>query len=373
MKALVLCIDRDNDYGRKAGVEGPIVGKNNNIDAILSLAENDPEDSDLNVVLSGLKLYKEAKEEYDEAEIATLTGDNSLGVKSDKELIDQLEDVLKNYNADGVILATDGAEDEQIVPLITPKIPIVSTKRVVVKQSQNIESTYYMIYKYFKDALGDPSTARAVIGIPGLILLMFGVATILSAWMQTFEAVSPTLIGLMLTLIGGYAFVKGFELTTKIGSIIPKLHHFLSNEPVKPITYLIGVLIILGGGINSYIRLEQEGLLLQLMGFLNTWNEFFILGLGMFMLGNLLSAYEKQNYHVWRPLLGLLYLPALWSIIKATSLYSLQSIGQDQIFAYIGFAIFWIAVTSYFGLKIRIRLIKLWEGTNGTSQITTRE
>ncbi len=373
MKALVLCIDRDNDYGRKGGLEGPIVGKQNNIDAVLSLAENDPEDSDLNVVLYGLKLYEEAEEEYDEAEIATLTGDNALGIKSDRELMNQLDKVLEYYDADGVVLVTDGAEDEQVTPLVTPKVPIVSTKRVIVKQSQNIESTYYIIYKYLKEALSDPETARAVIGIPGLILLMFGVSTILSVWMKTFEAISPTLIGLVLTLLGAYAFVKGFELADRIGSIIPRTHDLLSREPVKPLTYLIGLLIMLGGGINSYMNLEQIALLLRIMEFLNMWNPFFIVGLGMLALGHLLTYYEKESYHLWRPVLAVLYLPALWAIIKATTQYSMETITQQEIFTYIAFAIFWIAITTYFGLKLRKRLKKVWEGTNGNNQQNTRK
>lgn len=373
MKALVLCIDRDNDYGRKGGLEGPIIGKEDNVDAVLSLAKTDPEDSDVNVVLYGLKLYEEAKKEYDEAEIATLTGDNTLGIKSDKEIINQLDEVLNEYNAGGVILVSDGAEDEQVTPLITPKIPIISTKRVIVKQSQNIESTYYIIYKYFKEALSDPETARAIIGIPGLILLLFGLSTILSVWMQTFEAISPTLIGLVLTLLGGYAFIKGFELIPKLGSIIPKIRQFLTKEPVKPLTYLTGILIMLGGGVNSLINLTQTTLILRIMEFLNTWNPFFIIGLAMLALGHLLTFYEKTNYQIWRAILAIMYLPALWAIIKATTQYSMETINQQEIFTYIAFAIFWIAITSYLGLKLRKKLKKTWEETNGNNQQNTRK
>jgi putative membrane protein len=44
MKALVLAIDRDDDFGKKAGVRGPIIGKGKCIDAALKLSLADPED-----------------------------------------------------------------------------------------------------------------------------------------------------------------------------------------------------------------------------------------------------------------------------------------------------------------------------------------
>ena len=33
---IILCVDRDNDLGRKAGVEGPIIGREKNLEAATS-------------------------------------------------------------------------------------------------------------------------------------------------------------------------------------------------------------------------------------------------------------------------------------------------------------------------------------------------
>jgi len=54
MKTLILNVDRDDDFGRKAKVKSPIVGRRDNIDAANKLGQVDPEDSDLN----NLRKYK---------------------------------------------------------------------------------------------------------------------------------------------------------------------------------------------------------------------------------------------------------------------------------------------------------------------------
>ena len=38
----VICVDRDNDFGRKAGIDGPIIGRKDNLRAAVKLALADP-------------------------------------------------------------------------------------------------------------------------------------------------------------------------------------------------------------------------------------------------------------------------------------------------------------------------------------------
>ena len=45
-RLLVICVDRDDDIGTKAGVTTPIVGRNACIEAAQRLALEDPEDAD---------------------------------------------------------------------------------------------------------------------------------------------------------------------------------------------------------------------------------------------------------------------------------------------------------------------------------------
>ena len=45
VKILVICVDRDNDIGEMLGVEGPIIGREKNLEVAKNLALKDPEES----------------------------------------------------------------------------------------------------------------------------------------------------------------------------------------------------------------------------------------------------------------------------------------------------------------------------------------
>ena len=46
MKTVIFAIDRDNDFGEKLGLKGPIVGRRANLKAAVSMGLHDPEESD---------------------------------------------------------------------------------------------------------------------------------------------------------------------------------------------------------------------------------------------------------------------------------------------------------------------------------------
>ena len=59
MRTLILNVDRDNDYGDKAQIEGPVIGYSECYAAAVKLVSIDPEDSDANALFGALiKLYK---------------------------------------------------------------------------------------------------------------------------------------------------------------------------------------------------------------------------------------------------------------------------------------------------------------------------
>ena len=70
MKTLVLNVDRDNDFGRKAKVKTPIFGIKENVNAANKLGQADPEDSDLNAIFSAISIYKKYIQEKRIVEIA---------------------------------------------------------------------------------------------------------------------------------------------------------------------------------------------------------------------------------------------------------------------------------------------------------------
>ena len=48
-------------------------------------------------------------------------------------------------------MISDGAEDEQILPIIQSRINVSSVQRVIVKQSETAESTYYILKRTFDE------------------------------------------------------------------------------------------------------------------------------------------------------------------------------------------------------------------------------
>ena len=151
MKTLVLCVDRDDDLGVKAGIHGPVIGREENLKSVIALGLADPEEVDTNTILSGLQLYDDLVKRGMDAEIATISGDTHVGFQSDLILTSQLENVLEVVKPGRAILVSDGAEDESIYPVISSRVKIDSVKRVYVKQSRSIEGTYYMIAKTLRD------------------------------------------------------------------------------------------------------------------------------------------------------------------------------------------------------------------------------
>jgi putative membrane protein len=208
MKILVLCVDRDDDLGTKAGINGPVIGRQENLDAAIALGLADPEDVDTNTVLSGLQLYDDLVKRGLEAEIATISGDSHVGFQSDLILTTQLENVLEVVKPDRAILVSDGAEDESIYPVISSRVKIDSVRRVYVKQSKSIEGTYFMIVK----TLQDEKMRRKWIVPLSLVLIIWGMLSLVTKIIQFSEGNYED-IGLVSQMaFGVIGIVLGFYL-----------------------------------------------------------------------------------------------------------------------------------------------------------------
>ncbi len=170
MRTLVLCIDRDNDVGVKAGIPGPIIGRRDNLDAAMKLGLADPEDADVNTMFTAISKYDELKRNGVEAEIATISGDMKVGDVSDREIVRQLEEVLDEVVPDTAFLISDGAEDEYVFPLITSRLKVDHVRRVYVKQQQSIENLVSVVTK----TLRDEKWRKRLLIPPAAILLVIG-------------------------------------------------------------------------------------------------------------------------------------------------------------------------------------------------------
>ncbi|MCI4351021.1 MAG: DUF373 family protein [Thermoplasmata archaeon] len=169
---LVVCVDRDDDLGRKAGVTGPVVGRAAVLAAAIQLGTADPEDSDTNAMLAGVRLYDELRKVGDECEVVVLTGSPKVGILSDRRVGEQFDQVLREIPATSAHLISDGAEDEYLFPILASRVKIDGVHRVYIRQSASLESTYYTIVR----ALKDPKLRAKTVLPFALVLLILGVA-----------------------------------------------------------------------------------------------------------------------------------------------------------------------------------------------------
>ncbi len=195
---LILCVDIDDDLSQKAKVKGPLIGKQANLDAATKLALADPADADANTMFEAIRLRDELGQKYD-AEVATITGSRSLGYEADRAVIKQLETVITKTGAERVVFVSDGASDERVLPIVQGRIKIDSVKTVRIKQSEQLENTYFVIL----DKLKEPQFARIVFGIPGLALFLWFIIGDLG-------------LRLFVGLFGAYLLVKGFGIEARI-------------------------------------------------------------------------------------------------------------------------------------------------------------
>ncbi len=151
MKTVVLCIDRDNDVGEKAGVKGPIIGRKENLAAAMRLALADPEDTDLNTIFAAVRIHDQMKREGRDVEVVTLLGDRDVGLTSDEKISHQVDAVQQVLKAESAVIVTDGAEDEFVLPLIQSRMKIISVRRVIVKSLPTGKETVSILRRYMAE------------------------------------------------------------------------------------------------------------------------------------------------------------------------------------------------------------------------------
>ncbi len=289
-KTLILNIDRDDDFGRKAQVKSPIVGMQNNLDAANKLGMIDAEDSDLNAIFYALSIYESMKKEGKDVEIATLCGDMNVGVKSDQKLSDQLDMVIKQTNAEDAIIISDGAEDEYILPIIQSRLKINSVQRVNVKQSKQLEDTYYRVIK-----LLDEDKVKKQFFLPiALILIVWAIFAILGMAASGFGAILFTL--------GLYLLIRTFNSEKKVAMLWHEFRAGLLTGRPSFYTFIIALVIIIISvfyAYNNTFMVYQRYLDVLILKFLAaiTWG---IVAAGLLAaFGRVTDLYIREKKILW--------------------------------------------------------------------------
>ena len=203
-RLLVICVDRDDDVGQKAGIATPVVGRDACIEAAQRLALEDPEDADSNAIFSAIKTYEDLVSRGYEAEVATVAGVKSRGVQADEKVVAEVRAVLQKFPGAGAVIVSDGEDDESVIPVIQGVMPVISVKRVVMKVSRSVEYSYAVLGRYLKMVAYDSKYSKFFLGVPGILLLVGGVATVLGYTTELFAV--------LVSVLGGALLVRAFDV-----------------------------------------------------------------------------------------------------------------------------------------------------------------
>ncbi len=205
-------MDRDGDLEVKAGIKTPLLGRTANLDGAVSLALKDPEEPDANAMFEAVRLYDrlhDEKQPEEVFEVATISGSELGGVSADRKLVNELNNLLETFSANEVILVSDGYSDEAVLPLVESRVPVSSVRRIVIKHSESIEETAAVFTKYIRLLVDNPKYSRVALGLPGILVLIFGVL-----WAIDNLKIYPGALyyyGIaILIVVGGFLLLKGF-------------------------------------------------------------------------------------------------------------------------------------------------------------------
>ena len=203
-KLLVICIDRDNDVGDKAGIITPVVGRDACIEAAQRLALEDPEDADSNSIFAAIKTYEDLISKGYQVEVVTVAGVKNRGVQADEKILIETRKVLEKFSANGAVIVSDGEDDESVIPVIQNVLPVVSVQRVVMKVSRSVEYSYAVFGKYLKMLAYDSKYSKFFLGVPGILLLIGGVATVFGYTAEIFAV--------LVSILGGAFLIRAFDI-----------------------------------------------------------------------------------------------------------------------------------------------------------------
>src|SRR3990170_2196575 len=228
-KLLVICVDRDNDVGEKAGIVTPVVGRDACIEAAQRLALEDPENADSNSIFYAIKTYEDLTSKGYQTEIITVAGTEDRGVQADEKIVREIKQVLEKFSANGAVIVSDGEDDESVIPVIQNVLPIISVQRVVMKVSRSVEYSYAVFGKYLKMITG---IILILASIPAGIALVE--QQIVNTNMQLFDVITNKIIvgqfisGVLPILwIGFGSIFGGILLSNWLGGSLKKISDVL--------------------------------------------------------------------------------------------------------------------------------------------------
>lgn len=314
---LVLCVDLDDDLGRKTGIKTPVMGRSAVEKAALALAIADPSDSDGNVMFRGLQLYEENLS--NPVEIAVITGSVKNDVAAGRKIGFEADEVLNRmFTGEEIrtVIVTDGAQDESILPILRTRFEIESVERVVIHQAQALESTYYTVKQFIRD----PDTRGTLLVPMGILILVYPLSVI-------FEMIDrgSSMFGIIVAIMGIYVLVRGLGIKESVRQKIDKIKRDLYTGKINLVSYSVAAIIILIGvlegsnAVSSFSKIEY-GMQNGNMGIIKSIAVFVFGGVKWFGAAGIVSSVGHITDKYVNEKLNLNYLNAPVYVISISSI-----------------------------------------------------
>src|SRR5512136_37915 len=318
-KTLVLCVDRDDDIGYKAKIESPVIGREACLGAATALALADPEDSDVNAIFEGIRIYDDLARRGEGVAIAVLAGDHLDMIQGDRKMAADLEQVIRLTGAGSCILVSDGAEDEYVLPIVQSRIPVASVRRVIVSQMPNLESSYYTI----KKLIDDPKVSRVFLAPIGLAMLLFAVATLLGYP----EGATVIVLG----VVGVYILFRVFGVDSAFGPGFSSLQSSLEKGRFSFVTSISAIVlavigIVLGSAsvFENYTSEFTMGIFLYVISFLYGSLGWFTASVLIITAGKVIDVYMNDPAGLARTIVLPFFAGSIGLIAYGASVYTLS-------------------------------------------------
>jgi putative membrane protein len=306
-----------------------------------------------------------------QCDVGAVCGLEDSGYKADRKIRSEVESLLSRQQYSGILLISDGAEDELVIPILQTLKPIVSVRRVVVKHSRSVEENYMVLGRYLRMLVFDPRYSRWAIGIPGIILLFAGVLALAgAAYLATFS---------ILIILGAAFLVRGFNIDRLVAGM-------LSQRPYgyfRLFTIPTSILILIVGLSSGYSNMTEQASNTALTTGINlitvvttSPSEFFQYGgtligyylqgsilliwaaIGVYLAGTLLVQLLHGSPRAWRSVTGIVVLALLFFPMDQFSSYLVTGGTSSSIllliYVFVGLAmVFGVVGTLYTRLRSR--------------------
>jgi len=325
-RVLVLSVDRDGDLEQKTRIRSPLIGREAVLGAATTLAVADPEEADSNALFAAVREHDRLREQEVECDVGAVCGVEESGYKADRKIRREVEQLLAAKSFSGIVLVSDGGEDELIIPILQTLKPIVSVRRVVVKHSQSVEENYMVLGRYLRMLVFEPRYSKWAIGVPGIIFLLVGILALAGAGYLAALAI--------LLILGGALLVRGFNIDRFVAGM-------LSQKPygyIRLFTIPTSILILIAGLSSGYSLMIGQapnlvslvsGSPASLLNYGGTLVGYYLQGslllvwtaIGIALAGTLMTQFLRGSPRAWRSVTGLVVLVLLFFPVDQFSSY----------------------------------------------------